>query len=121
MTALISTHYMDEADRCHRLAYLAYGELLASGTAAEVVAASGLYTWTITGENVHLLAAGLKKLPGVEQVAPFGATLHVSGHDPALLQSGLADLDQRLYHCQESTVSLEDVFISLMQNRGGQS
>jgi len=121
VTALISTHYMDEAERCHRLAYLAYGELLAAGTAAEVVAASGLYTWTITGENVHLLAAGLKKLPGVEQVAPFGATLHVSGHDPALLQSGLADLDQRLYHCQESTVSLEDVFISLMQNRGGQS
>ena len=120
VTALISTHYMDEAERCHRLAYLAYGDLLAAGTAAEVVAASGLYTWTITGENVHLLAASLKKKPGIEQVAPFGTTLHVSGHDPDLLQTGLADIDCRIYHCHESQVSLEDVFISLMRDRGGQ-
>ena len=120
VTALISTHYMDEAERCHRLAYLAYGDLLAAGTAAEVVAASGLFTWTIAGENVHLLAPGLKKQPGIEQVAPFGTTLHVSGHDPELLEAGLANLDPHLYQWQASQVSLEDVFISLMQNRGGQ-
>jgi ABC-2 type transport system ATP-binding protein len=119
VTALISTHYMDEAERCHRLAYLAYGDLLAAGTAAEVVAASGLYTWTITGPDAHLLAASLKKKPGIEQVAPFGTTLHVSGHDPDLLRAGLADIDCQAYQCHESAVSLEDVFISLMQNRNG--
>ncbi|HSH12387.1 MAG TPA: ABC transporter ATP-binding protein [Desulfurivibrionaceae bacterium] len=121
VTALISTHYMDEAERCHRLAYLAYGELLAAGTAAEVVAASGLFTWTITGRDVHLLAAALKKKPGIEQVAPFGTTLHVSGHDHDLLRKGLSDIDCALYNCRESEVSLEDVFISLMQNRNGSS
>lgn len=119
VTALISTHYMDEAERCHRLAYLAYGDLLAAGTAGEVIAASGLHTWTVTGRDVHLLAESLRHKPGIEQVAPFGITLHVSGHDRALLRAGLADIDCALYHCRESEVSLEDVFISLMQNRGG--
>jgi len=118
VTSLISTHYMDEAERCHRLAYLAYGDLLVAGTAAEVVAASGLYTWTITGSDAHLLAGNLKNRPGIEQVAPFGTTLHVSGHDRDLLQAGLVDIDCQLYHCYESEVSLEDVFISLMRDRG---
>jgi ABC-2 type transport system ATP-binding protein len=118
VTALISTHYMDEAERCHRLAYLAYGNLLTSGTAAEVIKGSGLYTWTITGEEAHLLIAGLKEKPGVEQVAPFGNTLHVSGHDPEALRAALDDLDRDHYHWQQSEVGLEDVFISLMKSVG---
>ncbi|MBU0674008.1 MAG: ABC transporter ATP-binding protein [Proteobacteria bacterium] len=116
VTSLISTHYMDEAERCHRLAYLAYGNLLAAGTATEVVAASGLHTWTVTGENVHLLSATLKKTTGVEQVAPFGNILHVSGHDPEALGAALDNLDRGKYRYEQSEVSLEDVFISLMQN-----
>ncbi len=119
VTALISTHYMDEAERCHRLAYLAYGDLLASGTAAEVVAASGLHTWTVTGENAHLLADSLRSKPGVEQVAPFGTTLHVSGRDPEQLKDAVADLDSQKYRSKPSEVSLEDVFISLMKGREG--
>jgi ABC-2 type transport system ATP-binding protein len=116
VTSLISTHYMDEAERCHRLAYLAYGKLLASGTAAELIEASGLTTWTVTGANVHLLTDRLKKKSGVELVAPFGNTLHVSGHDPEALRAALAYLDREHYQWRESKVGLEDVFISLMRN-----
>jgi len=118
VTALISTHYMDEAERCHRLAYLAYGNLLAAGTAAEVVKTSGLYTWTITGDDVQALVPALKRRSGIEQVAPFGTTLHVSGHDPEALRDALADLDRGTYRCAPSEASLEDVFISLMQDAG---
>jgi len=121
VTSLISTHYMDEAERCNRLAYLSYGNLLASGTAREVIAASGLVTWTITGDEVNQLAVELRKKPGVEQVAPFGNTLHVCGRDPESLRSAMNDLDPVKYSWQESEVGLEDVFISLMQNNGGHS
>ncbi len=115
VTSLISTHYMDEAERCHRLAYLAYGNLLISGTADEVIASSGLTTWSVTGENVHLLAGDLKSLDGLEQVVPFGNTLHVSGHDADRLQQSLESFVSSDYRLQKTEVNLEDVFISLMQ------
>jgi len=115
VTSLISTHYMDEAERCHRLAYLAYGNLLVSGTAAEVIRSSGLTTWSVTGENVHLQSSRLKALPGVEQVVPFGNVLHVSGHDKPLLQKSLESFTNTDYRLQQTEVNLEDVFISLMQ------
>jgi ABC-2 type transport system ATP-binding protein len=119
VTALISTHYMDEAERCHRLAYLANGKLLAAGTAAELVASSGLTTWTVTGDEVHRLTGRLQKKRGVELVAPFGNTLHVSGHDPVALAAALADLDRDKFRWNKSAVGLEDVFINLMQNHAG--
>ena len=56
ITVLVSTHYMDEAERCHEIAYIAYGELLARGTANEVVAQSGLSTWIVSGTDLHPLA-----------------------------------------------------------------
>jgi len=115
VTSLISTHYMDEAERCHRLAYLAYGDLLVAGTADEVIASSGLATWSITGKNVHLLAGDLKSLAGVEQVVPFGNTLHVSGHDADSLRQSLESSVPSVYNLQRTEVNLEDVFISLMQ------
>jgi len=115
VTSLISTHYMDEAERCHHLAYLAYGNLLAAGTAEELIGSSGLSTWAVTGKNAHLLAMDLKTLPGVEQVVPFGNTLHVSGHDAYNLQKSLESFIASNYRLQKTDVSLEDVFISLMQ------
>jgi ABC-2 type transport system ATP-binding protein len=117
VSSLISTHYMDEAERCHRLAYLAYGSLLVSGTANEVVSRSGLKTWSISGEDVHLLSPQLKPLPGVEQVVPFGNTLHVSGYDEELLDKSLAPLKNGKYSWQKIDANLEEVFISLMQQR----
>jgi len=120
ITSLISTHYMDEAERCHRLAYLAYGKLLVSGTAEEVVASSGLKTWALTGKDVHLLTPELKAMPGVEQVVPFGNILHISGHNEEMLGTSLASLKNGKYNLQKIDANLEEVFISLMQQREAQ-
>ncbi|BCR03239.1 ABC transporter ATP-binding protein [Desulfuromonas versatilis] len=120
ISALISTHYMDEAERCHRLAYLAYGDLLAAGTAEEVVAAAGLSTWAVSGRRMHELAERLKGVAGVEQVVPFGNTLHVSGHDATLLAESLGPFRaEGAYRWERTQTNLEEVFISLMQGRGG--
>jgi ABC-2 type transport system ATP-binding protein len=120
VTTLISTHYMDEAERCHRLAYLAYGDLLASGSAAELVAAAGLTTWEVAGKDLHPLAERLKALPGVDQVVPFGNTLHVSGHDSRLLETSLTPhRNAGKYRWTPATTGLEEVFIRLMQDREG--
>ena len=123
VTTLVSTHYMDEAERCHRLAYLAYGELLATGTAAEVVAATGLATWIVAGAGLIALEERLRLLPGVEQVVPFGNTLHISGPDGALLARSLAPLmaESSGLHWQEGQSSLEEVFIHLMGKAGVKS
>jgi ABC-2 type transport system ATP-binding protein len=115
LTALVTTHYMDEAERCHRLAYIAYGNLLASGTASEVVKAAGLTTWEVTGENLPALAAKIRKLPGVEQVVAFGSTLHVSGRDAEKLRASIRPFMTGAYHWQQVESSLEDVFIGLME------
>ena len=117
LTVLVSTHYMDEAERCHELAYIAYGRLLAKGTAAQVVAQSGLSTWSVAGNELHALASKLRALPGVEMVVPFGTTLHVSGADAAKLKQSIAPLQARAgLTWLEILPSLEDVFISLMNS-----
>jgi len=95
ITVLVSTHYMDEAERCHALAYIAYGKLLAHGTLREVIAEAGLATWELEGANLMSLATELRALPGVEMVAPFGTALHVSGTDRARLERSLAPIATR--------------------------
>jgi ABC-2 type transport system ATP-binding protein len=114
LTVLITTHYMDEAERCHRLAYLAYGKLLARGTLAEVLAASSLTTWTVSGPGLRALADTLRGRPGIEQVVAFGNTLHVSGRDAAQLNATLAAVRDARHTWQQVPAGLEDVFISLM-------
>ena len=116
ITVLVSTHYMDEAERCHRLAYIAYGTLMASGTAKEVVASQQLYTWAISGEGLQGLGETLRQLPGVDLVASFGATLHVSGKDKTRLEASLqAHLQGTGLQMAVVPASLEDAFIYLMQ------
>ncbi|OQW87566.1 MAG: multidrug ABC transporter ATP-binding protein [Thiotrichaceae bacterium IS1] len=116
ITTLVSTHYMDEAERCHRLAYIAYGNLLVDGTVSEVINHSNLIVWSVKGEKLWQLQQQLTPLPGVEQVVPFGNVLHINGHQAELLQHSLApwQADNR-YEWQRSQPTLEDVFISLMQ------
>ncbi|MDD1527200.1 multidrug ABC transporter ATP-binding protein [Bradyrhizobium sp. WBOS7] len=114
LTVLVSTHYMDEAERCHEIAYIAYGHLLARGTVEEVIAKSALTTYTVTGE-LGGLAAELEGKPGVDMVAPFGTSLHVSGRDVAALEASVAPWREKSgLHWQKSHPSLEDVFIELM-------
>jgi len=90
LTFLIATHYMDEAERCHRLAFILYGNLLVHGTAPEVITKSHLTTWTVTGPDLARLSERLRDLPGVQQVAAFGNTLHVSGGDADRLEQAVA-------------------------------
>jgi ABC-2 type transport system ATP-binding protein len=115
LTVLVSTHYMDEAERCHEIAYIAYGHLLAHGTVDEVIAKSRLTTYTVTGEDLNQLAEGLSGKEGVDMVAPFGTSLHVSGRDEAALEAAIAPWrENSAWHWQHSAPSLEDVFIDLM-------
>jgi ABC-2 type transport system ATP-binding protein len=116
LTALVTTHYMDEAERCHRLAYIAYGNLLASGSVEEVVTTAGLTTWEVTGENLPSLAAKIRGQPGVEQVVAFGSTLHVSGRDAAKLRASISPWMTGAYRWEQVESSLEDVFIGLMES-----
>ena len=115
LTVLVSTHYMDEAERCHEIAYIAYGHLLVHGTVDEVITKSALTTYTVTGGDLNSLAAELSGKPGIDMVAPFGTSLHVSGRDQAALETTIAPYRSRPdLHWQRSQPSLEDVFIELM-------
>jgi ABC-2 type transport system ATP-binding protein len=118
LTVLVSTHYMDEAERCHEIAYIAYGELLTRGTVQEVIEGSHLTTYVVSaheGEGLAKLSDELGHVPGIDMVAPFGASLHVSGRDEAALEAGIAPYRQRAgLEWKRSEPSLEDVFIDLM-------
>jgi ABC-2 type transport system ATP-binding protein len=117
LTVLVSTHYMDEAERCHRIHYISYGKLLASGTVDEVVEKAALTTFVITGENISHLVAELSGKPGVDQIAPFGNTLHVVGSEAAVLTATLKALGARPgIAIAKGETSLEDVFIQFMGN-----
>lgn len=115
ITVLVSTHYMDEAERCDRIVYLAYGETLARGTIAEVIAQAGLFTYIVSGGDIRGLAAALKGKSGVTQVSIFGLSLHICGTDLSRLEAAIAP-----FRKWPNTVwvqaqpSLEDVFIHLM-------
>jgi len=116
ITVLVSTHYMDEAERCHTLAYIAYGKLLTHGTAREVIDGARLATWEVEGGDAMALAAELRALEGVEMVAPFGNALHVSGTDREALARAIAVIAGRPgVTAREAQPSLEDVFIHLMR------
>jgi ABC-2 type transport system ATP-binding protein len=115
LTVLVSTHYMDEAERCHEIAYIAYGHLLTHGTVEEVIAKSALSTYTVTGDDLHTVQEQLAGQPGVDMIAPFGMSLHVSGHDRAALETSIAPWrEHKELHWEASEPSLEDVFIELM-------
>src|SRR6187551_2926106 len=107
LTVLVSTHYMDEAERCHEIAYIAYGHLLVHGTVEEVIEQAHLVTYVVSGEGLGALAADLSGKPGIDMVAPFGASLHVSGRDAGALDAAIAPYrsDARL-HWEKSQASL---------------
>ena len=119
ITALISTHYMDEAERCKRLAYIAYGDLLASGKVEELIENSGLTTWSVSGGDMNRLEKILKPLPGVDQVVAFGNTLHVSTRTPDLFEKNIVPYREKEYRWSRIETSLEEVFIDLMRKKGG--
>ena len=115
ITVLVSTHYMDEAERCHEIAYIAYGELMARGTAADIIRQSGLIAFVATGPGADRLAARLRDAPGVTAAAAFGTTLHVCGPDRQALLEAIAPWRADLsIKWEEAEPTLEDIFIHLM-------
>ncbi|WP_372435463.1 ABC transporter ATP-binding protein [Rhodospirillum rubrum] len=121
LTVLVSTHYMDEAERCHEIYYLAYGRLKAHGTVEQVIASSGLSVWQVRGASVAGLGEQLGSDPAVISVTSFGTTLHVVGTDPLALERVVG----RYRHLPGTTWTavepgLEDVFIHLMEGESGQ-
>lgn len=114
ITTLVSTHYMDEAERCHRLAYIAYGHLMVKGTIEEIIASTQLTTWEVRGDLLYQMSDALHVLEGVEQVTAFGNTLHVCGRNEKLLEFSIAPYKKDpKYHWKKIRPGLEDVFISL--------
>ncbi|MGF0539242.1 ABC transporter ATP-binding protein [Agrobacterium sp. ES01] len=115
LSVLVSTHYMDEAERCHEIAYMAYGKLLVRGTVDDVTASVGLTTYTASGPTVHQLQEKLEHQPGIDLVAPFGNSLHVCGRDANALEAAIAPFqDNREITWRRSEPNLEDAFIELM-------
>ncbi|OYW34201.1 MAG: multidrug ABC transporter ATP-binding protein [Azorhizobium sp. 12-66-6] len=126
LTVLVSTHYMDEAERCHEIAYIAYGHLLAQGRVGDVIAACGLTTYMVetdagssvaTSARITALSQVLSATPGIDMVAPFGTSLHVSGRDRAALEAAIAaHREEAGLVWREDAPTLEDVFIDLMRS-----
>ncbi|WP_339929530.1 ABC transporter ATP-binding protein [uncultured Brevundimonas sp.] len=114
MTVLVSTHYMDEAERCHEIVYIATGQILARGTADEIIDGAGLVTFLAEGPGADRLAPQLRGKSGVEMATAFGTTLHVSGRERAALEAAIAPLRKPPLTWTETRPSLEDVFIHLI-------
>ena len=117
LTVLVSTHYMDEAERCHDIGYILNGRLIARGTAAEIVAQSGLVTFNGEGPNLGRLAHEIEARPGVLSASAFGAAVHVSGTDKRQLEQAIAPWKREPYRWKQVSPSLEDVFIQLMADQ----
>ncbi|HLU68173.1 MAG TPA: ABC transporter ATP-binding protein [Kofleriaceae bacterium] len=118
-TVMLTTHYMDEAERCHRLAFIFAGSVLDTGTPAEVVARRHLRVAEMQIDRAREAAELLRADPRVDEVAHYGHSLRLAtagGADPAevargaLLPAGLAVSDAR-----EGRVTVEDAFVSMVR------
>lgn len=114
VTTLVSTHYMDEAERCTRLAYIVNGHMRANGTSREIIAEAGLATWRLSGSDIDQHVDEINDMAGVNTAAVFGNVVHVSGREPELLQCSMQQLQAQGFRCEQVQPSLEDVFINLV-------
>jgi len=120
ITVLVSTHYMDEAERCHQIGYLSFGRLMIHGAVDDVLHAAGIAAWRITGEGVESMAPRIRNLPGIETATMFGAELRVIGPDAGRIEESLEEL-RRDGHVRIERVAptLEDVFVHTMNEDPG--
>jgi ABC-2 type transport system ATP-binding protein len=118
LTVLVSTHYMDEAERCHDIGYILYGQIIARGTAQEIIGKSGLVTFTGEGPDIGRIVGDLEHKDGVLSASAFGASVHVSGTDRAALEKAIDPYRKDPFKWREVSPSLEDVFIQLMGTKG---
>ena len=118
LTVLVSTHYMDEAERCNRIVYLADGRIVVKGSGEDVSQHSGLITFEATGENIDAAARRLRRMPGIEASAVFGRALHVAGTDRAALENAIYAAQNGALAWREVEPRLEDVFIHMLSVKG---
>ncbi len=119
VTVLVSTHYMDEAERCHQIGYLLDGRLLVHGTVPDIIAASKLTMWRVTSERSAEIRKALEGRPGVEMVTSFGIQLHVVGEDAAALRATVENVKEQFSaEIQNLPPTLEDIFIHTMSRSG---
>ena len=115
LTVLVSTHYMDEAERCHEIIYISGGKFITQGSVEEVIAHAGLTTWVVRGKNLNALQLEIEHLPAIATVAPFGSSLHISGTDAQALDAAIAPYrDHQGYQWERASPSMEDAFIHYM-------
>lgn len=112
ISTLVSTHYMDEAERCNRLAYIVNGSLMVQGTIDEVKQSVKLHTLATSGTKLVELQETVSGQPGVEQVVILGNQLRICGQDAAALDH-VADRFPA-YSWKRVSSSLEEVFIHLV-------
>ncbi len=118
LTFLITTHYMDEAERCHRLAFISRGKLLARGTVNDVLENARLTTWAVSGPGLAELGQKLRDAPGVDYAVAFGNSIHLSSQDGGALERAIEPFRGGGFQWQKIDSTLEDVFIHLMEQRG---
>ena len=118
LTVLVSTHYMDEAERCNRIVYLADGHIVVQGNGEDLSHHSGLITFEATGQNIDAAARSLRRVPGVEAAAVFGRALHVAGTDRAALECAIDAAKSGALIWREVEPRLEDVFIHMLSVKG---
>lgn len=116
ISVLVSTHYMDEAERCHKLAYIAYGRLLSTGSASQIIAGQGLSTIVVKGNTLQAVYRKLKADPRVEQAILFGTSLHASSRDKVALEQAVSDCLEKGQVTEEIATGLEDVFVYMMSH-----
>jgi len=118
ISSLVSTHYMDEAERCNRLAYIVYGHLKAEGTVTDIIQGSGLLTYSATGKGLMSAVQSLHGLPGVEQVVMWGNTLRIAGTNRQLLEQATKQFPA--FQWELVNTSLEEVFIHFVADETAQ-
>jgi ABC-2 type transport system ATP-binding protein len=117
LTVLVSTHYMDEAERCKQIAYLARGRIVVQGSVEDVVSQSGLITYEALGNNIDEAAKNMRGMPGIEAVTVFGQALHIAGVDRATMEASLKACQNTTLSWHEMAPRLEDVFIHLLSEK----
>lgn len=113
ITVLVSTHYMDEAERCHSLCFMFDGKILIQGTKEEIIRDANLATWVVTGANLMSAAKIIRTMPGVEQVVAFGDSLHVTGKNTPAIHQSMQTFNHDNCQCLPITPGIEDIFIGL--------
>ncbi|MBX9585846.1 MAG: ABC transporter ATP-binding protein [Gammaproteobacteria bacterium] len=111
ITTLVSTHYMDEAARCHRLAYISKGQVLTHGTIDQIIEESQLKTWQVQGPDLDELADKLRKEEFIDQVTNFGQSIHVGTTKIESIKHILKKYDHPPYTWTQVTPTIEDIFI----------